>query len=152
MSISKNIKTVRKKWRDNQAGFGARFGVGKSAVSKWEQGENEPSPGVLIALEEMTGIPAKRLYRDEIGSGEVGIAPGEFSALGTNPYREREEELMKKIGSLVVQLDETEREKLKVFEALQVVIKFLEGNLDESQYKERKKEHLDRLAAILSGG
>jgi DNA-binding transcriptional regulator YiaG len=42
------IKARRDKLQETQAQFGARWGVGKMAVSKWESGKSEPPADVLV--------------------------------------------------------------------------------------------------------
>ena len=88
MSISENLKTIRRKWKDSQKNFGDRFEVTNTAVSKWELGENEPTLRVLIELEELTGIPAKRLYREVISPDEVHPLPGSHMNAPVTPEGE----------------------------------------------------------------
>lgn len=71
MYLSKNLETIRKHLRENQSEFGERYGVGRSAVSKWEAGENEPPLRVLMALEELTGVPITRMLRDELNLDDL---------------------------------------------------------------------------------
>ena len=75
MSIGKNLNTIRKKWRDSQKSFGDGSVLTNTAVSEWEMGDNEPSSWILIELEKLTGIPAKRLYLEEISPDEVHPVP-----------------------------------------------------------------------------
>jgi transcriptional regulator with XRE-family HTH domain len=66
MTLSKNIETIRKYLRMNQQEFGDLFGVGRTAVSKWENGENEPPISVLVALDKMVGIGLSRMVEGEL--------------------------------------------------------------------------------------
>ena len=71
MNVAYNIQVIRRKWRESQEAFGARFGVGRSAVAKWESGDNDVSSSVLIALEDITGISISRILRDELTLEEI---------------------------------------------------------------------------------
>lgn len=76
MYLSKNLETIRKHLRENQSEFGERYGVGRSAVSKWEAGENEPPLRVLMALEDLTGVSMTRMLRDELSMDDLDSGGG----------------------------------------------------------------------------
>lgn len=48
--MNKRLKSLRKKLELNQDDFGKRIGIGKTAVSKLETGENSPSEQTLILI------------------------------------------------------------------------------------------------------
>ncbi|HFA48062.1 MAG TPA: XRE family transcriptional regulator [Bacteroidetes bacterium] len=144
MHLHENIRLIRKFLGDTQTEFGARFGVSRTAVSKWEKGENEPTIGYVVEMEKLTGVPVRRLYSEVINM-EDGLSP---EGQGTT---EIESKLKLKVAELVMELDEREREKLEVFEALVKLQGWLEKNLSVSDYKKEKEEYLGRIAAILSG-
>lgn len=147
MYIGQNLKTIRKKWGDNQTDFGARFGMSKTLVSKWELGETEPGLQVLIWLEDQTGIPMRTLIEEEIMAEDIGHKPGDLQS----KVMEREKNKLKlKISDLVMELEEKDKEKVKLLEAMQLVIDFLEKNMDKSVYEKEKKAYLERVSAILS--
>lgn len=54
--MNERIKFIRAKLGKNQTSFGEMFGVSKSAVQKWESGENTPADSVLKLMAQTTGI------------------------------------------------------------------------------------------------
>lgn len=146
MSLSKNIRTIRKKWELNQKDFGALLGMGKTAVSKWELGENEPSLKTMLWLSDNTGISIRRLVLEELERSDIVDSPGGSLAA----VKEKEESRLKsKIAELVMDLDDAEKEKKTLLNGLVNVISYLEGTMDESVYRAKKTELMARLRALL---
>lgn len=50
------IKLVRKHTGKNQTEFGEMLGVSKSAVQKWESGENDPTDTAVSLMHQKTGV------------------------------------------------------------------------------------------------
>lgn len=67
--MKERIKFVRTLLKKNQTDFGALFGVSKSAVQKWESGENVPVSSVIS------------LMAKEAGANEVWLRTGEGDPL-----------------------------------------------------------------------
>lgn len=65
MSINDRIKFIRKHFSLNQSDFGRKIGVGVSAVSKLESGENNPSEQTIRAI-----CSEFSVRRDWLESGE----------------------------------------------------------------------------------
>lgn len=148
MYLSNNLKTIRKKWGESQTAFGERFDVSKTAVSKWEIGSSEPPFAVLLWIEKQTGVRMGELIEVEILPEDIGSRPGEMRS----KVMERESNSLKlKIGDLVMELQEAEREKVRVLEALNTLVEFLEKNIDKSVYEKEKNEYLERVAGIIGG-
>lgn len=53
--MKERIKLVRKYTGKNQTDFGIMLGVSKSAVQKWESGENDPTDTVISLMQQKTG-------------------------------------------------------------------------------------------------
>lgn len=70
MNLSKNIEILRRTLGDSQQAFGKRFGLGRSVVGKWESGTSEPSVAVLLALEDLSGVPFRRLVEEPLSHGD----------------------------------------------------------------------------------
>ena len=64
MNLPKNIQVIRDWLRETQSEFGARFGIGKAAIWKWETGNSEPNIRALMRMEDLTGLPMNRIVRD----------------------------------------------------------------------------------------
>ncbi len=174
MSLSENIRLVRKKWGENQDEFSRRFGMTRSNLSRIESGEFELSVANSVLLSKLTGISINRLFEEVLEEGEIPPVPvGEGGEKFVGPSRVERvvvssdlgefADLRKVVGELIslrhdvdllkgsiAVLDDEGQEKLKVFKALQVVIGYVEKDIDESEYQEEKKAYLDKLAGILS--
>lgn len=74
-TFGRNLKTIRKKWRFDQEGFGELMGVTRGQISQYEIGNNDPRIPFLIQLGEMTGISCKRLYEEELKREEIPSDP-----------------------------------------------------------------------------
>lgn len=48
--MKNRIKQIRKEFKLNQENFGRRIGIGKTSVSKLENGENNPSDQTLLLI------------------------------------------------------------------------------------------------------
>ncbi|MCF8245512.1 MAG: helix-turn-helix domain-containing protein [Saprospiraceae bacterium] len=71
MSLGKNIELLRKWLGDSQLEFGKRFGLGRSVVGKWESGISEPSVSVLLVLEDLSGVPFRRLASEALSRADL---------------------------------------------------------------------------------
>ena len=67
MTLGQRISEYRKKLSISQEELGARLGVSRQAVSKWERGEADPSTANLLALGRLYGVPAEELLRAAAG-------------------------------------------------------------------------------------
>jgi transcriptional regulator with XRE-family HTH domain len=64
---AKNLKKLRVENDYTQKSFGAKFGVSKMTVSRWEAGENEPPVPVLAWILEASGtISAGIFFKDGV--------------------------------------------------------------------------------------
>ena len=63
MTLGQRISLYRKKLNISQEELGARLGVSRQAVSKWETGAADPSTANLLALAKLYGVPAEELLR-----------------------------------------------------------------------------------------
>ena len=63
MTLGQRISLYRKKLNISQEELGARLGVSRQAVSKWESGRSDPSTTNLIALAKLFGIEPEELLR-----------------------------------------------------------------------------------------
>ena len=175
MSLAENIRIVRKKWSENQDDFSNRLGMTRSNLSRIESGEVELSLSNCRLLSELTGISMNRLMDERLRLEDIPPLPvGEGGEKFLDRSESKEVVVEGELGDLadlrnlvaVVRelqmdvnslrklkhtLDEDGRERLKVFEAIQQVIHYLEQQLDESEYSEEKKAYLDRLGALLTG-
>ena len=64
MSISKNIKLLREKYRLSQKELAAIAGVSDKAVSTWERGIKEPRMGAFQKIADHFGIKKSNLIED----------------------------------------------------------------------------------------
>ena len=64
MSISKNIKLLREKYRLSQKELAAIAGVSDKAVSTWERGLKEPRMGAIQKIADHFGIKKSNLIED----------------------------------------------------------------------------------------
>lgn len=67
MTLGQRISLYRKKLNISQEELGARLGVSRQAVSKWESGASDPSTSNLLALAKLYGVPAEELLREATG-------------------------------------------------------------------------------------
>jgi hypothetical protein len=71
-----NITLIRDVWRMNREEFGQLFNVTGNHIAGQERGTSTHVPLALIFdLEDMTGIPAKRLYREHIPQIQIPLQP-----------------------------------------------------------------------------
>ena len=63
MTLGQRIRLYRKKLNISQEELGARLGVSRQAVSKWETGTADPSTSNLLALAKLFGVSAEELLR-----------------------------------------------------------------------------------------
>ena len=68
MTLGQRISLYRKKLNISQEELGARLGVSRQAVSKWESGASDPSTSNLLALARLYGISAEELLREAAGT------------------------------------------------------------------------------------
>ena len=61
MRLGERISQYRRSLGISQEDLGARLGVSRQAVSKWETGTSDPSTANLIALAKLYGISAQEL-------------------------------------------------------------------------------------------
>ncbi len=71
MTTGEKIRGERKRMGLTQTELGARLGVQKNAVSKWERGRVEPGAAKVRAMAALFGVPAAELMGD--GPEEDGL-------------------------------------------------------------------------------
>ena len=64
MSLSDNLRALRKQKGYSQEQLAARLNVSRQAVSKWENGASDPSTSNLLALAKLYGISAEDLLKE----------------------------------------------------------------------------------------
>ncbi|MBI1243784.1 MAG: helix-turn-helix domain-containing protein [Alphaproteobacteria bacterium] len=72
MHLGERIKATRKALGETQGAFGARFGVGASAISMWENAHERPDGDKLPQLAEILGEPLDGLVREVSGVSADG--------------------------------------------------------------------------------
>lgn len=70
MHLASNLKKLRHRLGDSQEEFGKRLGFGRSVIGKWETGLSEPTVAVLLALEDLAGVPFRRLANEPLADGD----------------------------------------------------------------------------------
>jgi len=65
MSLSRNIKELRKARKLSQEYVAEQLGVSRQAVSKWETGQSEPNAHNLAQLANLLEVPLSRLLETE---------------------------------------------------------------------------------------
>ena len=68
MTLGQRISLYRKKLNISQEELGARLGVSRQAVSRWESGASDPSTSNLLALAKLYGVSAEELLREAAGT------------------------------------------------------------------------------------
>ena len=63
MGLGEKIGQYRRSLGISQEELGARLGVSRQAVSKWENGTSEPSTSNLMALAKLYGLSVDELLR-----------------------------------------------------------------------------------------
>lgn len=64
MTLGQRISLYRKKLNISQEELGARLGVSRQAVSKWETGAADPSTANLLALAKLYGVSPEELLHN----------------------------------------------------------------------------------------
>ena len=64
MSLSDNLRALRKQKVYSQEQLAERLNVSRQAVSKWENGASDPSTSNLLALAKLYGISAEDLLKE----------------------------------------------------------------------------------------
>ena len=64
MTLGQRISLYRKKLNISQEELGARLGVSRQAVSKWETGTADPSTSNLLALAKLFGVRPEELLQE----------------------------------------------------------------------------------------
>ncbi len=125
--MKERIKFVRTSIGKNQTDFGNMFKVSKSAVQKWESGENAPTDAIIELMTQKTGVNELWL---RTGVGEAFSAPS------------REEEMTKLFKSLMSDRPEAFRTR-----AITALLRFSsdspEWELLENIYNSIKEEAPD---------
>jgi transcriptional regulator with XRE-family HTH domain len=159
MILAYNIQLIRKWLRDSQESFGGRFGVGRSAVWKWEQGESEPPVAVMVWLCEEIGVSLIDLVRVKLVEKDLGKKPmpvNRESAIenlqsdGLYDLRVLVEKV-REMDAKYKELDENSVRKMDLMGLVVHLIERLEAGLDEKDYKAEKEAFIGRLAALLDG-
>lgn len=161
--FSENLTLLRKGWGLSQTEMASKFGVSQSAYGRWEDA-SEPNLDTLLALSDFFKVPfgdfiTKKLEEKDIpprwgtqptpsiADDSQKLTPEELTSLrGQVQKLELEVEGLKGIFSGLDPQD------IKLLEVLQTIVELLEAGLDEKNYLNDKKQHLDKLAAILSKG
>lgn len=61
--LNENIKALRKSKGLSQEELAVRLNVVRQTISKWEQGENDPSTSNLIALAKLYGTTVEEILK-----------------------------------------------------------------------------------------
>lgn len=154
--------------------FGQRFGMSRTNIGRYESGEYEASISFCRKLSQLTGISMERLVgtvllEEEIPPLPLGEGGEKFVAANeeASPENKEPEELvdmqhmaeavrdlqleMERLKGMLVGLDEESTKKVKLLEAIHLIIEHLEEGLDEKDYASERRAYLDRLAALISG-
>lgn len=75
MNLSKNIATIRKRWRMKQDEFADIFELNRGNISNYERAENKPDVIFLVLLQDLTGINAKALCYEKIKKEDIPELP-----------------------------------------------------------------------------
>lgn len=59
----------------NQDEFGAQLGLSRDQVKRLENGQMEASISIAVKVEELVGIPVKRLFEEPIPDVELPVLP-----------------------------------------------------------------------------
>lgn len=94
MSISKNIKLLREKYRLSQKELAAIAGVSDKAVSTWERGLKEPRMGAIQKIADHFGIKKSNLIEDG------GIQSITLASKASIEFTQDEVEIIKKYRRL----------------------------------------------------
>ena len=94
MSISKNIKLLREKYRLSQKELAAIAGVSDKAVSTWERGLKEPRMGAIQKIADHFGIKKSNLIEDG------GIQSITLASKSSIEFTQDEVEIIKKYRRL----------------------------------------------------
>ncbi|MCF8245515.1 MAG: helix-turn-helix transcriptional regulator [Saprospiraceae bacterium] len=147
--------------------FGDRFGMSRTNIGRYESGEYEASVSFCMTLAKLTGISIERLVLEKLKDDEIPPLPlgeggekfvkavssenlGDLMDIRNVAAAVHNLQLdMERMKGLFENLDADGMEKLKMFEAVQLIIGQLEAGLDESEYLTEKKAYLGRLAALL---
>lgn len=124
MSIARNIKIIRKKWRMNQTEFGTLINASQFDISSYEKKKYEPKTSAVIRIEEMTGIPVARLYGELIDTDEVPVLP-------LQSYTSDDDSTVVAESPAAYQKKETKEEDLMNFLTLVETVKSLQGKVEQ---------------------
>lgn len=94
MSISKNIKLLREKYRLSQKELATIAGVSDKAVSTWERGLKEPRMGAIQKIADHFGIKKSNLIEDG------GIQSITLASKSSIEFTQDEVEIIKKYRRL----------------------------------------------------
>lgn len=75
MILGENMKTIRKRWGENQDDFAHRFGMKRSNLSKVERGEFDLSLQNAKLLSDLTGISMNRLMDELLALEDIPALP-----------------------------------------------------------------------------
>lgn len=75
MSLGKNIKIIRKKWRLNRDEFGELLDSTGPRVSQYEIDNNEPKIVFIIRLQQLTNINTYDLYYSDLNQSDIPTEP-----------------------------------------------------------------------------
>jgi transcriptional regulator with XRE-family HTH domain len=76
MFLPANLTSIRKKFRMSREDFGKLFDLSQSQVTRLENGTVEASAVLVVRVEELTGIVARRLVREPLAAAEIPAVPG----------------------------------------------------------------------------
>ena len=75
MILSEKITELRKRNGLSQEEFGARIGVSRQAVSKWEMAQTTPDVAKVLAMAEVFEVPVDFLLKDEYDLSYLNAKP-----------------------------------------------------------------------------
>jgi hypothetical protein len=110
-----NISFIREVWNMNRAQFGKVLGVTEHQITNQERLATNIPPSILFNLEDLTGIPARRLYYDRITWDEIPRDPLTKSDIAEKKTLMSTEGTPQYNGEELTQLERIVRLERKVF-------------------------------------
>ncbi len=111
MNIGERIKKIRKDLNKNQEEFGKIIGIGKTAVSKLEKGENSPSDQTVILICKEFNISEEWL---RYGTGSMALPASAKLSIYLGEISAGDDYLIQDIIEVYMELDQKSKEALRI--------------------------------------